>query len=554
MIKNILVGLLMMGISPLCLGQQASSSANGPDSQRVQLTLQQLPGQIKSIDEPAVRILLRLRLATFLWKTKANQGADIAEGITADALSDLQAHDKELPPLYENLFRRDLMALARLYAPHLLTRLDQQDKSEQTKNPDEFGIALSMLDSKEGVAPAVETIYRALKSGQNFDERLIFLLGRLEQLQSPELSKMLVGLIMLEEQKPGTVSVASLSSILRFYLKDETPAELKARYFAVILRAIETSRALLDSEKSDFASQDQLNIVYGLLNNLLPRIETIAPSFYPRARSLLTLITARMPKWVIDRADMRARIRQSPDPLNQLVVEAGATTDESIKESLLTEAAQLALSKGQLRMAADLVPKKADDSNYNLWRDQFLGDIVSGALDKKDTDLASYTVSKMKAPMARAYALRKIGLYFFNSKDTVRAGESLNEAAKMIYPLDNSSDKAIALLSVAGAFAKVDEGRVTEMAHAAIKVINNIPQPGLEHKPDSEARKAYVKSVIDIAYSLIPIFQNLVLKDEIGAFGLANGLLRLEFKAVALYGATTGTLIAGGNADSKTKQ
>lgn len=467
---------------------------------------------------------------------------------------DLQTHQKELPTLYANSFLRELLTLARLHAPNLLDRLDQQDKSEQTKKPDEFGVAFSMLETKEGVAPAVKTIYRALKNGQSADGQLIFFLGRLEQLQSPELSKMLATLIALEEQKPGTLSIQSLSSIFRFYLKDEIPVELKARYFAVILRAIEASPSLLDPEKSDYASQEQLHTGYGLLINLLPRIETIVPSLYPRARSLLTLLTARMPKRVLDLTDIRARIKQSADPLNQLVVEAGATTDESIKVNLLTEAAQLALSKGQLKMAADLAPKKSDDSNYEQWRDQFLGDIVSGALDRKDTELASYAVSKMNTPLARAYALRKIGLYFFNSKDTVRAGESLNEAAKLIYPLDSDSDKAIALLSLIGPLAKVDEGRVTEMTQAAVKVINNIPQPSLEHKADSEARKAYVKSVIDIAYSLIPIFQQLVLKDEIGAFNLATGLLRREFKAVALYGAATGTLIASTNAESKNKR
>jgi len=117
-----------------------------------------------------------------------------------------------------------------------------------------------------------------------------------------------------------------------------------------------------------------------------------------------------------------------------------------------------------------------------------------------------------------------------------------------------SYEKDLPEFSMTGAFTKVDEVRVPEMALAAIKVINNIPQPKIEDKPDSDSRKAYRKSVLDIAWSLVPIFQHMVVKDEIGTFNLASGLQRPEFKATALFGAATGIRVTSKDTVQKAKQ
>jgi len=554
MLNIILTSFLVINSATLHSEQQVSPQTDDSVRQRTVFAVNQLPDQIKSIDEPAIRIFLRLRLANHLVSRNVKEIEGVVESIIADALNDLESNEKDLPDLYANMFRRDLMALAKLHAPGLVARFEKQNKPEQANKTDEFGIAYSLLDSKEGVAPAIETIYRAIKNGRNLEERLIYFLSRLEADRAPQLPQMLVGLLMIEEQNPGAISARALLSLLRFYLKDDTPTELKARYLSVSISVIETSIAQQAQGSSSFSSQTQLNDIYLLLENLIPRIETTVPQLYPRARSLMASLTPRIPQAVLDRDAMRARVNQSTDPLNQLIIEADTSTDESVKGSLYIEAAQLALSKDRFKMAADIVPSKSIDPNFGLWHDQFLSDVVRGALDKKDSELANYGASKITSPVNRAYALRMIALYFFNSKDTTRARETMNEAVKLLDPLENRSDKAIALLSMTGAFTKVDEVRVPEMALAAIKVINNIPQPKIEDRPDSDSRKAYRKSVLDIAWSLIPIFQHMVVKDEIGTFNLASGLQRPEFKATALFGSATGVIVTSKDAVQKAKQ
>ncbi len=51
------------------------------------------------------------------------------------------------------------------------------------------------------------------------------------------------------------------------------------------------------------------------------------------------------------------RVRQSADPLNQLITEAEDTKDSSLKDSLFTEAARTAMEKGKLKTAVDLIHK-----------------------------------------------------------------------------------------------------------------------------------------------------------------------------------------------------
>src|SRR6185295_18417306 len=121
-----------------------------------------------------------IRLATFLWsRSKNTEAASKAEVIAQEALADLEAHEKELPKLYAKLFRRDLLALFQLHLPALAARMIEQDKAEQKNSRNEFEIAYSMLNSKDGTRPAVDMVRRNLSSGQDPRNMLIFFLGQL---------------------------------------------------------------------------------------------------------------------------------------------------------------------------------------------------------------------------------------------------------------------------------------------------------------------------------------------------------------------------------------
>ena len=547
MVKYFLIICLIASIGNLCYGQQLSPESNQQVRTKVESDLYKLADEIKLMDEPAFRLFLRIRLATFLWGRSNNtEAASRAEIIAQDALADLEAHEKEIPGLYAKLFRRDLLALFQLHLPALAARMVEQDKAEQKNSRNEFEIAYSMLDSKNGMRPAVEMMRRNLSSGRDPKNMLIFFLGQLEQQHSPELQQLLTEIVVTEEKQAGTVPVNALLQIIKFYLKDETPLELRARYFAVVVRTVELNYNGFD--------QNLMRFSYEVLNNVvLPGIRSLTLSLYPHAQSVTATLAGRVPQTTLDQITSRNRINLSADPLNQLIVEANATKDESLKESLLIEAAHLAVGKDQLKLAIALIPASSNDPNYKLWRDQFLGDLVNTALKTKDTEMAGYAASKINSPLRRASALEKIALDYFEAKKLAYAREMLNDAVNAIEKSDSDAEKAKAYFSITPAFMKIDEVRVTEMIQAAIKSINNIPQPKIEEKADSAARQTYAKTLTEIGWNIVPVFRSYAQKDEIGTFLLASGIQRREAKTFALFGAYIGLISASESSASRSR-
>src|ERR1041384_5066091 len=100
---------LTLNINNSCAGRLHKNVARVPP-QSVDSILKPLLEQVDSSDEPTLRVFLRLKIASYLWDAPAAAPVK-PETVAATALADLQAHEQEIPPLYVELFRRDLMAL-----------------------------------------------------------------------------------------------------------------------------------------------------------------------------------------------------------------------------------------------------------------------------------------------------------------------------------------------------------------------------------------------------------------------------------------------------------
>jgi hypothetical protein len=98
------------------------------------------------------------------------------------------------------------------------------------------------------------------------------------------------------------------------------------------------------------------------------------------------------------------------------------------------------------------------------------------------------------------------------------------------------------------AFAKIDEQRINELSQSAVKIINGLPEPALDDKPGSAARKEYAGNLMVIAYHVIPAFRLLARRDEQGTLGLAEGIRLREIKTAAIFAAITAAPPAGASA------
>lgn len=536
MVKYITAFCLLLISVPVCFGQQTSKDvAQSLRQQRAAAAFTSLPDQIKTMDEPALRVFLRLRVATFLWASKAPNDASAAEAIATAAVEDLLAHEGEIPTLYVKSFRRDLLAALQLHAPGAADRLMKQYGLKQDQQ-EQLGLAFKQLDDKDGVKQAVENVRSNVASGRATGASITFFLLKLEKERPAELLRLLTEIMEIEEQKSGSLTVDALFMIARFYRQQDVPPDLQARFLTAVVRAT--------TDGSGWSDLSQW-YAYNLLRSNLPAIEKLRPNLYARASAQLAALTTRLPKQTLEREAVEERVAQSADPLGQLIIEAKATKDSALREELLTEAAQLARKKGQLKLAIDLVTEvNMLEGRRVLWRDQFLGEIVGQALEKKEPSTALYAVAKVQSNLLRSAAMQKLALYFFDANDLAQARETLNVAAKLIEAAENNVDKTVALLRLVPVFAKVDSVRVPELAQTAIKAINNLPHPGREDKADGEAHKRYVKDLLQLAYNIIPVFSALAQKDCDGTFSLASGFQGPELKAAATLGTATGILTA----------
>ena len=539
--ERFFVCCLVVLINTMGAGQQIPRhSGNG--GLRADALVDDVSRQIKSLDEPALRVFLRLQVARLLWEGKT-EDAHKAEMVATEALADIQEHQAEIPSLHLRSYQKDLLALLQLRAPDTAARLIKLYGLEEKGGGNQIETAYSMLDSKEGVKLAVQKVSAILQSGADAGPLLLFFLHRLSQEQPTELPRLLTEILAAEERKSASAAVKHLYLLVEFYVRNETPADIRTRFLNLIVKATRGSTASPDTE--------ELSSAYNLLRITLPLIKTQQPSLYSLASAQMAAVAARVPHEIIDRMALDERISQSPDPLSQMINEAETSRDSSLKNDLLRDAANLALNKGKLRSAVDLVMRVESDWEYHvLWRNQFLDRVVDDALEKKDTDSADYSIIKIHSPLRRSSAIQKVAIYFIESKDMVSALERLNTAWKLIDSAENDSAKAVALLDIVPVFARVDGQRIPELAQSAIKVLNNIPGPNPEDKPGSDARENYIKTQIGLAYNIIPAFQSLARRDEIGALGLANALQRPGLKTAAIFGVSVGVSMADESTDS----
>lgn len=539
MVKLFLTCLLCLLISAPCLSQQPLPNVNLEARPPAEALLNELPDQIRAMDEPVVRIFLRLQLAAYLWTSRDQTRSLNPEIIAAAAFSDLQDHQDEITELYAQSYWRDLLALARLHAPALAERY----AAGQVGSRNQIEVAYSMLNRSDGVASALELLRRSLQAGQDPDLTLAFFLRRLKELRPAEVPRLLADILNAAERWPGTTAVRTLALLRSDYLDAQNPPELRARFLAIVVNIT-----------MGYATFDQMTAsrAHVLLEASLPSLETLLPSRYAEAAALTAAVRQFISQGARESLAARERIRQSADPTDQLLTEARAARNSSTRNMHLAEAAQLALRQGELRRAIDIAADNSPEGNGGLWRDQFLDEVIDNAIRKRDIEIAAYAASKMILPLNRALAKQKIAVHHFGSGDIGRAREVMGEAFKLADSAENDAQKAIALLQLAVGFARIDAARMPEVMQAAIRVINNLPTS--EERRGSEARNDHIKrTLMPVVWNIFPVFRALARANADETLQLASSIRRREMRGAATLGAAVAILSQDENAQTTSR-
>lgn len=539
MIRYCCAFLLLLTIGQVCLAQNIQDETSFA-KQRANELMEDLPAQIKKIDDATVRVLLRLQLATFHWSELSEHSRDQARELTLSGLQDLEKHESDLAPQYAELFRRDLLALLEVHAPELAARYRAGgDTTEKVTPGNAYEVAYSMLRTKGQAALAVQTFNRALSGGEALTMTISYFLSELQRQDPSLVPQVLSDILSQEERKPGTLSVEMLFWLLDPYVWRNNRDDIKRRFLLVAIAAT--------ADSYQWSDLGQLTNAFNLLRVTVPLTQTLIPRIYPQAAAQLATVRARLPNDTIERSAIAERLRQSEDTLSQMITEANSATSPSLKNDLLIQAAQLALTKGKLQLSFDLAMSASSDENSKNWQQQFLSELVRRAVETKDAKLGLAIVSKMEMPLSRAEAMQRLALLFFNLKDLWKARELLVESLKLIRASDNTPEKAIAFLKSLRVVARVDQAMVPDVAEDSIKALN-----GLQF--ETAAKKAQTKTtrtaLMPVVWNIMPSFEALVQWNELGALNFVDKIQKVELRTVAGFGAAKGILTVAKTKDA----
>jgi hypothetical protein len=533
--RFILALSLLTIFAPGCFGQ-----ANLPRPEQLRLDERlselsiQFPSEIKELDGGTVRVFLRLRLASVLWSEPGEKSAGAATALCVAALQDLEEEKDSIPPLYTDLFRRDLIALLEAHAPELAKKYKGSGAGEPSQTT--VDTAYSLLNTKGQEDLAISLLSKGISdsqiSGDSDWTTILFFLDHLAKQKPDRLPNVLSSLLSAEERNPGTISIEGMFLIAHLYLDNNRSIELKTRFVAVSINATSQSYAWSDAR--------QLTDAYDVLRIVLPFASTLTPSLYPRASAQLSSLMARLSREA-EREQVETRIRSSDDPLQATISEAKSASDVGLKDELFSQAAQSALKEAKLQLAFESATSVSSEGKHQQWRDQFLEELVKAAINKRDSEFAAVVIPKIEDPYHRAAALQVLSLYFLDSKNATKAREAFSEELKTIDAADDKTRKAVAFLRSLALFIKLSDGPLSNFTDPAVKYINSIPI--LDDKSDRAAKTKYVSEVImPLAWELLPEFEVLSQHDESTALAVIDQIQNRELRLVARLGVSKGRL------------
>lgn len=265
-------------------------------------------------------------------------------------------------------------------------------------------------------------------------------------------------------------------------------------------------------------------------------MQKLTPDLFAEASArLASLAPAPSPE-----AAVYERVRNSTDPLGQLMTEAEAAGDERLKAELLTSAALEARRQGKLRLAAELIASSEDSlrkpPESHAYRDEFLSGLVQDALATKDAETARFAASNIKSPAARTGALRLLARDEVKSSDVQSALRTLGEAHKTLEAAADGNETVLAYLHLAADFAELDAVRAAEAARTAAKVAGRLA------RPRGGSEEEFRWKLFPLSDGAVKTFQTLARADREGALGLANALQPKELAIAAALGVYSSTL------------
>jgi hypothetical protein len=533
--KKLFVLIFTFSCTVSTFGQQEDVDLN-PQRLEIQIKKQlicdDLERQLKDIPFAAVRVLTRYRVASWLWKD-GDDDTDRAEDIAVRAIDDLYANKAEIPDYYLQVLKAELFAMLDMHAREASDKLREKHK---ISSEDDVGILDSLLHQKGGEKLAADAAIKSLvnQSQENSDNPdMSLLIWRLQERKSPELLRLLVAIVDAEEKGRTRFTSATLFSMSRYFVEASVPIPVQKRFFEVVVSKSRNVAQMPEGDTEGF---------FNLLSSLIPNISTIYPQLLREATVVQLVLKTRISQDSKEIQERNDRIRASADRLAALIAEAQQTNDKGTKYGLYVRAAKLALEQKKFTYAVDIVEKTVEIDTFSdiisdpfrkRWLDQFLGQVVTAALQSGDPQSARYATKQIVDPLSKADSLRRIANYHFDHSDPGPTYDALDESIKLISRVEGGDRRIFSLINLLPTVQRIDRNRLSDLSELTAKSINSIPSLDAEDKPQTKNFKNYVTSVMNINWNLLPALTKLLKENKSDAANLAGRINKKEIRIIA---------------------
>ena len=534
--KGILCNFLLFLLAWPGLGQEAKRAlpASAKTVSIISVSeIDALEQRIKAVESPTLRAFLYWQSASWLAQNRTPATTPRLLNLSETALAYYQANEKEMGP-------RDSQ-----YYFGLVNIAEQLDAEEATKWREKYALqnkfdspenkasvklyqAIQKLNNPAAAAQSAETIRAVIRSGQvpltNYFGEII----RFDQTNSPNLFVLLSATLDWLEQAPGAVPLNLLNFFSSICVKEKVPVEIRLRLFPVVLRETRPTPALLNNLQ-DLQSVDYMYLA------VLPAMQKLAPPLYAEGAAQYAALRSNQSLASDPRLEINRRIKESEDPLAQTIAEAELVKDGELKGGLLLSATRLAREQGKLRQAVQLIlAVRRVWAGYRSGVDRDLDGIIQEALNKQEVETARYALAEIEDLLRRADSTRRLARYFVTQKDTGKAADVLQEAAKHLANALTGKEKALAYANLALDWAGLDDFQFRETVRLLVKSANNI------EKPDGTPKWEFNEQLTPLLRAEIQVFAKFAGKDRTGALNMTDSFNYTEMRAAALLGVYQG--------------
>lgn len=488
--------------------------------------------RIKAGDSPTLRAWLYSRTAEWLAESREPALRQEALRVALAGLADIKEHEKEIPATPANVCRKQLLDVINKLSPETAQQVEQKYSAQAGSYGGEklpsLSAVLRELNNPQTSERALARAVALIRSGTISSQDLLGEMLRLRQQHPDALPPLLAAILDLTEQNAGAIPFHSWSFFSSLYMDETMPAQLRLRFWQVLVR---TAQIRLNDLRGD---QIEMSSAARLFQLLLPEMQKQAPETYAEAASVLAAIAPPASSGASEYNAAVQRIKESIDPVLQAKTEARAAREKYQKRSFLELGSLHARRKGNLMGAAELVVEakrvmEVSPENYS-GAEAYLSEIAEAALQKRELKVARFVIEHLDLPLARVEALRLLALYFMKVKESQVAGETLDEAAKTLRGAAPGKDRALAYFQLAADWRRVDESRARELTVEAIRATNSIP------RSDEDAQGAFSHSLWPLAEAVRQAFNDLARDDRGTALGLSEDFRSKEMGAAARLG------------------